>query len=636
MSEASESHHGAHTLRGGRELAAVSSAPSAWCTATSAPSPLYAMRECLASPHAVPVRHDNVLGVVSLMFWALTLVIVGKYLIFILRADNKGEGGTVSLAALVTGKQAGRIRKLGLVALLAMFATGLLFGDGMVTPAISILGAIEGISEQNPSLSTWVVPLTVAILIGLFMVQRFGTARIGSVFGWITLVWFLAIGALGLRHILARPEVLEAVNPYYGVRFFLENGWHGFLLLGSVLLVVTGGEALYADMGHFGKKPIRLAWFTIAFPGLLLNYFGQGALFLSKPPGTVDNPFYELVPPTLLVPMIVLATMAAIIASQAMISGAFSVTNQAIQLGYLPRMTIVHTSGKSEGQIYIPEVTYILMVACVALVLAFKTSSNLAAAYGIAVTGTMLIGSCLFFRLVRVRWGWSMPLALAVCVPMILIDTAFFSACVTKVSSGGWFPLAIGVGMFVLMTTWWRGRLDLSTVMDTGAIDEPLFLADIAGNPLPRVPGTAVFMASSSTGIPNVLMHHVKHNKVLHQQVVLFSIETDNVPFVFGERSLTVSPLEQGFFRVVARCGFMQQPNVPRILARAEGHGLTWNPMDTTYYLGRQTLIVSGRSKLARWRKVLFSFLARNSRPPTDFFQLPPNRVVELGLQIEL
>ena len=611
-------------------------------------SPLYAMRECFAptNPHRATIDVENVLGVLSLVVWSLVLIVIVKYLVFVLRADNKGEGGTLALAALVAQKTEGSKTRLAIPILLALFGTGLLFGEGIITPAISVLSAVEGLSEQNPQFTELVVPISAAILIGLFWVQRYGTGRIGSVFGWIMLLWFFAIAAVGVPYIVRYPQVLWALNPYHGARFLATHGWRGFWLLGSVVLCITGCEALYADMGHFGRTPIRLAWSFVVFPGLLLNYFGQGALYLHE--GTkVSSPFYDLVSGgPLLIPMVILATCAAIIASQAVISGAFSLTNQAVQLGYLPRVTVVHTSHKHEGQIYIPEINYLLMVACVALVLAFGSSSALAAAYGIAVTGTMMITSFLFFRVATRNWGWHLAGALALYVPLVIIDTSFFSANLVKVAAGGWFPLAVGTGMFAIMTTWWRGRHELSKTMETGTIPDELFLADISGNPLPRVPGTAVFMSSGTDGMPNVLLHHVKHNKVLHRQVVLLSIITENVPFARGNSSLQVRELKHkedgenesslGFYRVIARVGFMQQPDVPKILRRCEQHGLQVNQGDTTYYLGRQTLLTTGASKVARWRKMLFTFLARNSRPPTAFFNLPPNRVVELGLQIEL
>jgi KUP system potassium uptake protein len=601
-------------------------------------SPLYAMRECInaTSDHAVRGSDPaNVLGVISLFFWSLTLIVALKYLVLVLRADNKGEGGILALAALVQQKAGARRNRLAVPILFAMFGAGLLYGEGLITPAISVLSAVEGLSQQSASLDKIVVPASVVILIGLFWVQRHGTGRIGSIFGWVMLVWFLAIAAGGIPHLVRHPEVLKAISPHYAVVFFLHNGWTGFLLLGSIVLCVTGAEALYADMGHFGRRPVRFAWFTVVFPALLLNYFGQGALYLEYG-DTIRNPFYELFPSPLLIPMIILATMAAIIASQALISGAFSLTNQAVQLGYLPRVTVVHTSHRHEGQIYVPEVNYAFMVACVALVLSFQSSTKLAGAYGIAVTGTMSITSFLIFLVCRRNWQFSLGAALAIYLPLVVIDTAFLAANMVKLGAGGWFPLVIGLGMFTVMTTWWRGRYELSKTMESGTIPDELFLADIAETPLPRVSGTAVFMASASDGMPNVLLHHVKHNKVLHRQVVLLSVVTETVPFVVGNSSLSVRELGRGFYRVVARVGFMQQPNVPRTLARCERHGLIVNPGDTTYYLGRQTLLTSGKSRVARWRKMLFSFLAHNSKPPTVFFQLPPNRVVELGLQIEL
>jgi KUP system potassium uptake protein len=601
-------------------------------------SPLYAMRECLnaTGEHAVPGSNAaNVFGVVSLFFWSLTLIVCLKYLVLVLRADNKGEGGILALAALVRGNEPTGRHRLAVPILLAMFGAGLLYGEGLITPAISVLSAVEGLSHQNASLTGVVIPISIVILVGLFWVQRYGTGRIGSIFGWVMLVWFAAIAAAGVPHILRHPEVFQALSPHYAIGFIVHNGWKAFLLLGSIVLCVTGCEALYADMGHFGRRPVRIAWFTAVFPALILNYFGQGALYLERG-DAITNPFYAMFPEPLLIPMVILATMAAIIASQALISGAFSLTNQAVQLGYLPRVTVIHTSHKHEGQIYIPEINYLFMIACVALVLSFKSSTNLAAAYGIAVTGTMSITSFLIFLVCRRNWKFSLGAALAIYLPLVVIDSAFLSANLVKLGAGGWFPLVVGIGMFAIMTTWWRGRLELSRTMATGAIPDELFLADIAQNPLPRVSGTAVFMASSTDGMPNVLLHHVKHNQVLHKQVVLLSVVTENVPFVVGSSSLSARELGHGFYRVVARVGFMQQPNVPKILGRCERQGLTVNAADTTYYLGRQTLLTTGKSRVARWRKMLFSFLAHNSRPPTSFFQLPPNRVVELGLQIEL
>jgi len=628
--------HG-HSPTSRRELALLSLGALGVVYGDIGTSPLYAMNECLLAnkAHAVSPTLPNVLGVMSLFFWSLMLVVVVKYLYFVLRADNKGEGGILALAALVAQKTPKSRARLAIPILLALFGAGLLYGDGVITPVISVLGALEGLSEQSPTLTDFIVPLTTLILIALFSIQRFGTHRIGSIAGWVMLLWFVAIGIAGLPHIIDHPEVLRAVSPHYAVLFMMEHKVHGFILLGLVVLCVTGTEALYADMGHFGRKPIRFAWSTVVFPGLLLNYFGQAALFLEHGRG-VSNGFYDLVPQPLLIPMMVLATAAAIIASQALISGAYSLTNQAVQLGYFPRVKVVHTSHKMEGQIYIPEVNYLLMFACVALVLTFKTSTNLAAAYGIAVTGTMAITSFLYFLVCRHNWSYSWGHALAIFVPFVIIDLTFFSSSAVKIIDGGWFPLAVGTGVFIIMTTWWRGRNELSKMMETGTIPDEIFLTDIAETPLPRVSGTAVFMSSGTDGMPNVLLHHVKHNKVLHKQVVLLSVVTENVPFAIGNHSLTVRELGHGFYRVIAHVGFMQQPNVPRILARCEKHHLTVVASDTTYYLGRQTLLTSGTSKLARWRKLLFAFLSRNARTPTAFFNLPPNRVVELGLQIEL
>jgi KUP system potassium uptake protein len=641
----SHRHAHGHTPHGKKEIAAVSLGALGVVYGDIGTSPLYAMSECLSATKEHSIRPgldgmyetSQVLGVLSLFFWALMLVVVLKYLVFVLRADNKGEGGILALAALVQqSDKTQRRTKLAVPILLALFGAGLLYGDGIITPAVSVLGAVEGVREFNPAFSEFVVPISAAILIGLFWVQKVGTHRIGSVFGWVMLFWFFAIGAAGLPFIIRHPEVLQAVSPHHAIGFLYRNGSRGFLLLGSVVLCITGGEALYADMGHFGKTPIRVAWTAVVFPGLLLNYFGQGALFLEKGKA-VSNGFYDLVSHTpFLIPMVILATLAAIIASQALISGAFSLTNQAVQLGYLPRVSVIHTSHRHEGQIYIPEVNWLLMIASVSLVIAFKSSTNLAAAYGIAVTGTMAITSFLYFLVTRRNWHYPLYLALALFIPFVAIDLAFFSANVEKIVAGGWFPLAVGVGAFAVMTTWWRGRYELSKQMESGTIPDELFLADIAETRLPRVSGTAVFMTSGTDGMPNVLLHHVKHNKVLHRQVVLLSISTENVPFIVGNQSLTVRELDHGFFRVLSRVGFMQQPNVPKILARCERHGLSVDVADTTYYLGRQTLLTSGNARMARWRKLTFSFLAKNSRAPTEFFSLPPNRVVELGLQIEL
>jgi KUP system potassium uptake protein len=631
-------HH--HVPAGRRELAVASLGALGVVYGDIGTSPLYAMKECLAypfSPHAVKPFAPEVLGVLSLVFWALMLVICVKYVAFVLRADNKGEGGILALAALVGGGEgSGRARRLALPTLLSLFGAGLLFGDGAITPAISVLGAMEGLSEQNAALSHLIEPISIAILIGLFLVQRYGTGRIGVAFGPIMLLWFLTIGAVGARWIAVEPGVLAAANPVHAVEFLATHGYRGFVVVGLVFLVVTGGEALYADMGHFGRRPIRIAWFAVALPGLLLNYFGQGALLLTRPPGSVRNPFYAMVEGPLLIPMLVLATLAAIIASQALISGVFSLTRQAMQLGFWPRLTVVHTSATTEGQIYIPEMNWLLMVSTLVLVLEFRTSSNLAAAYGIAVTGTMAITTYLYFLVSRRCWNQPLGRSLLFLVPFLAIDLAFFSSNALKVLAGGWFPLAVGVVVFTVMTTWWRGRTELARVMDEASIPDELFLLDIATSPPHRVRGTGVFMTSSTRGIGNLVLHHLKHNQVLHEHVVLFSVLTEPTPWVASQRTLDVRDIGHGFFRVVARVGFMQTPDVPQLVSRCREYGLVAEPITTTYYLGRETLLTTGKAPVARWRKMLFSFLSRNARPPTAFFSLPPNRVVELGAQIEV
>jgi KUP system potassium uptake protein len=603
-------------------------------------SPLYSLKECLAYPaikHAVTPDPPAVLGVLSLVLWSLLLVVVVKYLTFVLRADNKGEGGILALAALLPPRSAIKTRAgLGVATLAALLGGGLLYGDGIITPAISVLGAIEGLGIATDALEPAVLPISIAILIALFAVQRHGTHRIGRIFGWIMLAWFLMLGVEGVIWVLKEPSVMRALSPVYAVEFFLNHGMHAFLLLGSVVLVVTGGEALYADMGHFGRRPIRIAWYTVVLPGLVLNYFGQGALFLVKPIGSVENPFFEMVSGPWIYPQVILATLAAIIASQALISGAFSLTRQAVQLGYLPRVSVIHTSAKHEGQIYIPEVNALLAVGCLALVIGFGSSTKLAGAYGIAVTITMTITTWLFYIVARNRWGWQRRKLIPLVVILLPFDFAFLGANAFKIPHGGWFPLGVGFLVVLVMTTWWRGRHELAASMNAGNVPDDIFFNDLAETPTHRVRGTAVFMTSASEGIPNVLLHHLKHNQVLHKQVVLLSIVTEPVPWVPGNNAIEVKDLGHGFFRLIARVGFMQSSDVPRILARCAPQGIVAEDMTTTYYLGRQTLLTTGRVKMARWRKKLFSFLLKNAKPPTDFFNLPPNRVVELGVQIEM
>ncbi len=597
-------------------------------------SPLYAIKECFnpASPHHLSPTPANILGILSLVFWSLLMVVSVKYLTFILKADNQGAGGIMALLALVPARKG---PGTGPLVLLVLLGASLLYGEGVITPAISVLSAMEGLEVATTTLKPAVVPLTVAILLALFLVQKRGTGGIGNVFGIVTLLWFTTIATLGARWILVNRGVLAAVDPRYAVQFFLEHRVHGFLLLGAVVLCITGCEALYADMGHFGRAPIRRVWFVIVWPALLLNYFGQGAFLLQHPEG-VTNPFYGLVPSWALYPTVAIATGATIVASQALISGAFSLTQQAVQLGYFPRVTIVHTSKETEGQIYIPEINRALLVACIFLVLTFQTSTALAAAYGIAVTATMTITTTVYFVVVTQRWGWPLWKALPPVVVFLAIDLSFFTANAAKFFHGGWFPVALAFVIFTIMTTWKSGRKILAEAFKEGVLPLENFLEDVERSKPHRVRGTAVFMASNPRGTPPVLLHHFKHNQVLHEQVVLLSIANERVPEIPPEERVTVIDKGHGFFRVNARYGFMQTPNVPSLLAACQEQGLSIELHRTSYYLGRETLLPTGRSKMWKWRKDLFAFISRNARPATAYFGLPPGRVVELGMQIDL
>jgi KUP system potassium uptake protein len=602
-------------------------------------SPLYSIKECVDPEHGVAATQANVLGILSLVVWSLTMVVTVKYLTFIMRADNRGEGGILALLALVPSNktQAGSAR-IGFIAGLVIFGAALLYGDGVITPAISVLSAVEGLGVATPKLTPLILPLTVAILIGLFWVQERGTASIGGVFGPIMVLWFIAIAVLGVRQIVAHPSVFAALNPAYAVRFFATHGWQGFVVLGSVVLVITGGEALYADMGHFGPFPIRIAWFGLVMPSLLLNYFGQGAWLIGHAGAAAadGNPFFATVPPSLIYPMVLLATLATIIASQALISGAFSLTHQAVQLGFFPRVTIVHTSGESEGQIFVPEVNSALAVACVGLVLGFKESSALAAAYGIAVTGTMAITSIVYFVVLRRTWHWPLWRALPLVAVFLSFDLPFFGANALKFFSGGWFPVAAAIAIFLVMTTWKKGRALLGRNIAGRLLPIDVFIADVEHHKAHRVPGTAVFMASNPHGVPIVLLHHWKHNQVLHQAVVFLSISSEAVPEIRSRDRLTTSSLGHGFYQITARYGFMQTPNVPQIMEAAKAQGVPYEPGRTSYFLGRETLLPTGDSKMFRWRKALFSFISRNARSATQYFGIPPDRVVEIGMQIDL
>ncbi|MEJ7731930.1 MAG: potassium transporter Kup [Polyangiaceae bacterium] len=598
-------------------------------------SPLYALKECFSplSHHRVEPTPQNVLGVLSLVFWSMTMVVALKYLTFVMRADNDGEGGILALLALVPAgaeKAAG-----GALLMLVLFGAALLFGDGVITPAISVLSAVEGLQEKAESLKHFVLPITCVILLGLFMVQKRGTSGVAKVLGPVTVVWFLTISVLGIRALASHPAVLWAIDPRHAYHFFAQNGAHGFLVLGSVVLCITGGEALYADMGHFGRSPIRRAWWAVVFPALLLCYFGQGAHLLSHPEAA-KNPFYALVPDWALYPVVAIATMATVVASQALITGAFSLTQQAVQLGFFPRVTIVHTSKETEGQIYIPEVNSGLMVACILCVLGFGSSTALAAAYGIAVTGTMAITTVLYYVVITRAWKWPRWKALSLAGVFLVFDLAFFGANAAKFFDGGWFPIVLAVGVFTVMTTWKAGRKHLAIAIKSALLPLADFLRDVEEVKPHRVRGTAVFMASNIDGTPPVLLHHFKHNQVLHQQVVLLSVQSLRVPEVLPDRRLEVKSLGHGFYQVVARTGFMETPNVPRMLEMCKNHGLVIDLPRTSYYLGRETLLTSGKSRMWRWRKALFAFISRNARPATAYFGLPPNRVVELGMQIDL
>jgi KUP system potassium uptake protein len=614
-------------------------------------SPLYALQQCFTSKeHTIPPTTANVYGVLSLIVWLLVLVVAVKYLVFIMRADNRGEGGILALLALILQQERRSMSRRRIVLVgLGLFGAALLYGDGMITPVISVLGAIEGLNVVTPAFQSMIVPISVVVLLLLFTVQRFGTGRVGTAFGPIMCVWFVAIGGLGLWEIAKEPRILAALNPLHGLRFFSDNGRIGFLTLGAVVLAVTGAEALYADMGHFGKRPIRLAWFVLVMPALLLNYFGQGAILLRNP-AAVANPFYFLAPRSMLVPLVVLATAAAVIASQALISGAFSLTRQAVQLGYSPRVTILHTSRSEAGQIYVPEINNILMIGCLVLVVAFGSTTAIGAAYGIAVTGTMAITSLLFAVVARSRWNWSLVHVLPIMIAFLTIDVSLFAANVIKIWYGGWVPIAIAIGVFTLMSTWKTGRYLLTKTLNAGALPLDLFLGDVARRKPLRVPGTAVFMTSSNEAVPVVLLHHLKHNKVLHEQVILMSVVTHEVPEVPAADRVAVEKLEHGFYRVTAGYGFMESPNVPEILQHARDFGIKAKRNDTTFYLGRERVIVAdGKARaesrrppegiplptMTRWRKKLFVIMSRNARSATEFFGIPPNRVVELGAQVE-
>ncbi|MGE0042914.1 MAG: potassium transporter Kup [Vicinamibacterales bacterium] len=596
-------------------------------------SPLYALRECFFGTHSVPPTYENVLGVLSLIIYSLIIVISIKYIVVVLRADNHGEGGILALTALLPGATS-RGRQSSLV-LMGLFGAALLYGDGMITPAITVLGAVEGLEVASPAIEPWIVPLAVVILVAIFAIQRRGTHVVGRLFGPVMVLWFVVLAASGMVWLVQRPEVLAAVDPRHAVAFFVRHGWHGLAVLGAVFLVVTGGEALYADMGHFGRRPIRIAWFGLVLPALLLNYLGQGALLLGSP-DAAHQPFFLLVPPSARLALVGLATAAAIIASQALISGAFSLTRQAIQLGYCPRLDIDHTSADEMGQVYVPQVNWALMVCTIAIVVGFGSSAALAAAYGIAVTMTMVITTVLLHVVATHRWRWAPAVAFAVTGAFLTVDLAYFAANVLKIAHGGWLPIVIGGVLFTLMTTWRTGRRLVARRLVDRAVPIESFMARVRQDLPTRVPGTAVFMTAQPKGTPPALAHNLRFNKVLHEHVVTLMVATEPVPYVPHDERVTITAVGDGVYDVVVRYGFMQDPDVPAALAQARALGLPLDDDDVTYFLGRESLVVTDQPGMAKWRERLFAVMARNAGRATGFFRLPAERVVELGVQVEI
>jgi KUP system potassium uptake protein len=598
-------------------------------------SPLYTLKEVFGGHHPVPVTPDNVLGILSLVFWALVIAVSLKYVVFIMRADNRGEGGIMALTALALRTSGASPRRMWWMAALGIFGAALFYGDGAITPAISVLSAVEGLEIVTPAFKPYVVPITLMVIVALFFVQRRGTASVGALFGPVMLFWFTTLGVLGVMGIVRHPTVLVAVNPWYALHFFLANSVLAFLALGAVVLCVTGGEALYADMGHFGRRPIKLAWFGYVFPCLYLNYLGQGALILDDPTA-VKNPFYLMIPDLLLVPMVLLSTLATIIASQAVISGAFSLTRQAMQLGYSPRLHTVHTSEREIGQIYVPAINWMLFLAVIALVLGFRTSSALASAYGIAVTLTMMIDTLLAFIVVRTLWqwrGWQAGLFLGM---FIVGDLAFFFANSVKIMDGGWFPLVLGFAVFTLLATWKRGRVLLYEKLKQDSMPLDAFISSLAyGGPY-RCEGTGIFMTTNPDGVPRAMLHNLLHNKVLHQRVVLLNVIMEDVPYVPEIDRVEVRALPEGFYQLLVRYGFKDDPDIPRAMDLSEAHGLAFDMMQTSFFLGKETIVAHHKPAMPLWREWLFAWLFRNSGSATEFFKIPTNRVVELGTQVEL
>ena len=601
-------------------------------------SPIYAFRETFAGHHPLAPDPLHIYGVLSLIFWSMMIVVTIKYVLIIMRADNKGEGGSLALLALINSKTEGA-RWTAPIVLLGVFATALFYGDSMITPAMSVLSAAEGLAVVDPGFGKFVLPISFGILVGIFAIQSRGTAKVGAFFGPIMVLYFTVIAVLGIAQIIQNPQILWALNPVYAVQFFLTDGFMAFLAMGSVVLAVTGAEALYADMGHFGRNPIKLSWLWFVMPGLMLNYLGQGAFILSLTPDAaleaIKNPFFLLAPDALRLPLVLLAIAATIIASQAVISGAFSLTQQAIQLGFMPRMRIMHTSESAAGQIYIPFINWTLMIMVLLLVMFFGSSSNLAAAYGIAVTGAMFIDTCLLAVVLFKLWEWSKTLSVIILAVFFTVDTAYLASNLTKVPDGGWFPLLVGLIAFTMLTTWAKGRKLMMERMREAAMPIKIFVSSAATSAT-RVSGTAVFMTSSADGVPHALLHNLKHNKILHERIVLLTIKIANVPFVDPSRRCKMEDLGQGFHRMVLKYGFMEEPNVPAALSEVTSCGPAFKMMDTSFFLARQTLLPSSRPGMAIWREHLFSWMLRNAESAMEFFRLPTNRVVELGSQVEI
>jgi KUP system potassium uptake protein len=602
-------------------------------------SPLYALRECLAhSGYRAGIDGvEMVYGPISLMFWSLAIMVSFKYLTILSHATAQGEGGMFALLSLLRAPDKhGRTRKTSLVVLVVLFGAALLYGDGMITPAISVLSAVEGLKQIREGLpQTIVIAVSVGILVSLFLVQRHGTARIGVAFGPIMIVWFITLAALGFYRFLEHPEVIVSLSPHWGISYLIHHGTHGIVIMGMVLLAVTGCEALYADIGHFGPKPLQRAWFPLVYPSLILNYLGQGALVIHDPTA-IEHPFFHLVPDSLLIPIVILATAATIIASQAMITGVFSLTQQAVQLGYLPRLKIIHTNPDIRGQIYMPQVNYLLMISCVALVIGFKTSSNLASAYGLSVSLEMFLTSCLFFLVARHNWSWplwkaALPVALFLC-----IEFGYVAGSLVKFAQGAWFPLAVAAGIWVVMKTWTDGRAILFQAMQRGRLPVQHLIDDIKADRVIRVPGTAVFMSATADGLPLALLHHLKHNKALHKQVVLLTVVFESAPHVPVERRSEIEEFHEEFYRVLLRYGFAESPNVFKDLCAALAEKGKVKPAGITFYQSREVLLTTGPGKMAAWRKKLFVTLSRLSRPATGYFDLPPRQVIELGIQLEV